>query len=186
MSLELLKKNLEGSPIVRMGEYDYFVSPITDGIPNMRPEVLSEVLDEVVRVGDFNCDLICAPEAMGIPLAVPLSLRLGLPYNIIRKRRYGLPGEVSVHQVTGYSEKEFYVNGVENGDRVTLVDDVLSKGGTLRAIVQAFRSMGVELVDVIVVVEKGDCRHSLEEELEIRIKTLVRVEVRDGKLRILS
>lgn len=186
MSLERLKKSLEASPIVQMGDYRYFVNPITDGIPRVEPEVLSEVIDEIVRIGDFDCDLICTPEAMGLPLAAALSLKLGIPYNVIRKRKYGLPGEVTVHQTTGYSEKELYLNGIKRGDRITLVDDVLSTGGTLKAIIRALRSMGAELVDVIVVVDKGDGRASIEKEFGVEIKTLVKVEVRDGKLKIIS
>jgi len=186
VKLERLRKSLESSPIVRMGSYDYFVNPITDGIPRMDPELLAEVIESILEVGDFRCDLLVTPEAMGIPIVVPLSERLGIPYNVIRKRKYGLPGEVNVTQCTGYSQKELYINGIGKGDRVVLVDDVVSTGGTLSAVVRALRAIGAELVDVIVVVEKGGRRRALEEELGIGIKTLVRVEVRDGALTVLS
>jgi adenine phosphoribosyltransferase len=86
--LERLKKSLEAAPIVRKGDYDYFVHPITDGVPRMDPMVLAETLDAIKEVGDFHCDVILAAEAMGIPLAVPLSLELGIPYTVVRKRRY--------------------------------------------------------------------------------------------------
>jgi adenine phosphoribosyltransferase len=46
--------------------------------------------------------------------------------------------------------------------------------------------MGVRIVDIIVVVEKGDNREKLETELNVKIKTLVKVEVRDGKLVVLN
>lgn len=184
--LENLRRSLEAAPIVRMGDYDYFVHPVTDGIPFMESEVMKEIIDRMQNMGDFNCDYIVAPEAMGIPLAVPLSLRTGIPYNVVRKRRYQLPGEVSVHQVTGYSEKEMYINGIKSGDRVVIVDDVISTGGTMKALVTAFRRMGVEIVDIIVVIEKGDRKEELEAELEVKIKTLVKVEVRDGKLVVLN
>ena len=105
---------------------------------------------------------------------------------MVRKRRYNLPGEVSVHQVTGYSEREMYINGLGSGDRVVIVDDVISTGATMRALVQAFHKMGVSIVDIIVVVEKGNGKEQLEAELNIKIKTLVKVEVRDGKLVVLK
>ncbi|HEY3420421.1 MAG TPA: hypoxanthine/guanine phosphoribosyltransferase [Methanomassiliicoccales archaeon] len=184
--LENLRRSLEAAPIVKMGDYNYFVHPVTDGIPFMEAAVMKEIIDRIQNVGDFDCDYIVAPEAMGIPLAVPLTLRTGIPYNVVRKRRYGLPGEVSVHQVTGYSEKELYINGLRSGDRVVIVDDVISTGGTMRALVQALQNMGVRIVDIIVVVEKGDRKEALEAELHIKIKTLVKVEVRDGKLAVLN
>lgn len=184
--MENLRNSLEAAPIVKMGDYDYFVHPVTDGIPFMEAAVMKEIIDRMQNIGDFDCDYIVAPEAMGIPLAVPLTLRTGIPYNVVRKRRYGLPGEVSVHQVTGYSEKELYINGLRSGDRVVIVDDVISTGGTMRALVQALRGMGVKIVDVIVVVEKGNRKEALEAELGVKIKTLVKVEVREGKLAVLG
>ena len=45
-------------------------------------------------------------EAMGIHLATALSLETGIPFVVVRKRQYGLPGEVAVHQTTGYSQGE--------------------------------------------------------------------------------
>jgi adenine phosphoribosyltransferase len=184
--LERLKESLASSPVVDFGKYHYFVNPITDGIPYMDPQLLDEVLDRIYEVGDFNCDYLLGAEAMAIPLVVPLSLMTGIPYNIVRKRRYDLPGEVSVHQTTGYSDKELYINGLRKGDRVTIVDDVLSTGGTLKAIVKALQTMGVEIVDTIVVVQKTDQLARMEGEMGVRIKTLVQVEVKDGRVQVLT
>ncbi|HUL40095.1 MAG TPA: hypoxanthine/guanine phosphoribosyltransferase [Methanomassiliicoccales archaeon] len=186
MTLELFRKSLEASPIIKMGSYDYFVHPISDGIPQMDPMVLAEVLDGIKEVGDFHCDLILTPEAMGIPLAAPLSLELGIPYSVIRKKRYGLAGEVKVHQVTGYSKGEMFINGVAKGERVVVVDDVVSTGGTILAVITALRQIGAEVVDIIVVVEKGHGKATIEKELGLRIKSLVKVEVRQGRLVLLS
>jgi adenine phosphoribosyltransferase len=184
--LDKLKQSLEESPVVRMGEYDYFVNPVTDGIPSMDPVVLNEIIDRMMELGDLRCDIIVAPEAMGIPLAVPLSLRTGIPYNVVRKRRYGLPGEVSLQQTTGYARTDMFINGIKKGDRVVIVDDVISTGGTLKAIIKAFQAMGVQIVDVIVVVEKGDRKAEVESELGVRIKTLVKVEMRKGRVAIIT
>jgi len=184
--LERLKDSLEHSPVVLFGNYPYFVNPITDGIPSMDPQVLDEVLDRIYDICDFQCDLIVGAEAMAIPLIVPLALMTGIPYNVVRKKKYGLPGEVSVRQTTGYSEKDLYINGLKEGDRVVIVDDVISTGGTLKAIVQALKAMGVEVTDIIVVVQKTDGLERLEAELGMKIKTLVRVDVKDGKVRVLT
>jgi adenine phosphoribosyltransferase len=184
--LERLRKSLETAPVVKFDDYDYFIHPVTDGIPSMDPELLDEVVEAIRHSCDFQCDMIVGAEAMAIPLMVSLSLKTGLPYNIIRKRRYNLPGEVSVMQLTGYSSKELYINGISPGDRVVIVDDVVSTGGTIRALVKAIRSIGAEIIDVLIVLEKANHLEELEEELDIRIKTLVRVEVRNGKVVVLS
>jgi adenine phosphoribosyltransferase len=59
-------------------------------------------------------DKIVTMEAMGIPLATALSLKLKIPFVIIRKRTYGLPGEIDVEQITGYSKSKLYINGLKD------------------------------------------------------------------------
>jgi adenine phosphoribosyltransferase len=184
--LPTFKKSLEASVIVRMGRYEYFVNPITDGIPAVEPRLLEEVVEGIVSVANLDCDLLVAPEAMGIPLLVALSLRTGKPFNVIRKRRYALPGEVRVDQATGYARGEMYIEGIDPGTRVVLIDDVLSTGGTLRGVVRGLREAGAVIVDVVVAVEKGSISEELAHELDVSIKTLVRVKVDQGQLRVLT
>ena len=180
--LDKLRKSLENCPIVKKGDYDYFVHPITDGIPKMEPELLQEVVSKIMDVGNMDCEKIVAAEAMAIPLGVALSLKIGKPYVVIRKRKYGLPGEVSVEQLTGYSKSSMFVNGINKGDKVLIVDDVLSTGGTLRAVTQALRSIGADIVDTVIVFNKHRGKKKLEDELGIEIKTLLDVDVVDGKV----
>ncbi len=183
MALDRLRASLAESPIVRFGDYEYFVHPITDGIPLGRPEVLDEVLSELVRIGDWNrCDKIVTAESMGFPLAAGLSMRVHKPYVFVRKRQYGLPGEVSLKQTTGYSKTDMFINNIRRGDRVVFVDDVISTGGTLLAIVKGMRTLGAEIADILIVFEKTREKARMEKELGVRIKTLLKVDVVQGKL----
>src|SRR5207245_7985466 len=88
------------------------------------------------------------------PLADVLSMRVHKPYVFVRKRQYGLAGEVSLKQTTGYSKTDMFINNIHRGDRVVFVDDVLSTGGTLGAIVKAMRTLGAEIADILIVFEK--------------------------------
>ena len=186
MSLKHLEKSLYEAPIVKKGEYDYVIHPITDGVPFITPELLREVTDamkkHIKKCGRF--DRIVTMEAMGIPLASALSLDLGIPFTIIRKRQYGLPGEVSVEQVTGYSKSKMYVNGLKKGDTVILVDDVLSTGGTLKAVLYVLKEIGVQVKGVFIAVYKGTCKEQLMKEYNIPITTIVDIDVVEGKVHI--
>jgi adenine phosphoribosyltransferase len=183
MGLDHLRASLKVTPVVRFGEYEYFVHPITDGIPLGRPEVLDEVLAELARIGNWSrCDKIVTAESMGFPLAAGLSLRVGKPYVFIRKREYGLPGEVSLKKTTGYAKADMFINNIQRGDRVVFVDDVISTGGTLIAIINAFRKIGAEIADVLIVFEKTREKARMEKELALKIKTLLRVDVVNGRL----
>lgn len=170
-------ESLESSPIKDISGYRYFINPLTDGVPRMDPLFLKEVVDWMLCVCDFDCDCILAPESMGIPLAVPVSLTKGVPYSVIRKRSYGLPGEIPIVQTTGYSKADMFINGVGKGDRVVIVDDVVSTGGTMCSIVEALLSEGIEIADILIPVDKNNGSMKVLERTGVPVKTMVRVTV---------
>ena len=82
----LLTECFLSSPVVDRNGYPYFVNPVSDGIPRMGADLLREVVDGIVDIADLDCDIVLAPEAMGIPLATGITLRTGVPYAVIRNR----------------------------------------------------------------------------------------------------
>jgi adenine phosphoribosyltransferase len=126
-------------------------------------------------------DKIVTPAAMGIHISTAVSLMTDIPLVVVRKRQYGLEGEVALSQVTGYSASEMYINDVEPGDRVLVLDDVLSTGGTLTAITGALDEIGAEISDVLAVIKKEGGENRLEE-TDYDAKTLINVDVVDGEV----
>lgn len=179
--LPLLTRSFLSSPVVDRDGYPYFVNPVSDGIPLMTRELLDEVVGAVVDTCDLDCDVVLAPEAMGIPLAAGITLRTGIPYAVIRKRMYGLPGEIRLDQHTGYSASPMYVNGVSPGERVAIVDDVISTGGTVRAIVGALRAAEVEVTEFVAVYSKQKDVSGLSGELGIPVRYLLAVSSEGGR-----
>ena len=181
---EKLKISLINAPIIKKGEYNYFVHPITDGIPLVEPSILEEAADGISKFGNMEVDKIVCIEAMGIHIATALSIKTRIPFVVVRKRVYGLEGEVSVQQMTGYSQGQLYINGLKKGDRVILVDDVVSTGGTMIALLNALELMGIKVVDVMVVIEKGDGKDLVKKETGFTVNSLIKVKVVDGKVLI--
>lgn len=183
---ELLRKSLHDAPVIDKDGYQYFVHPLTDGIPYIEPALLRELTAEIRGLVDLrDVDRIVTVEAMGIPLATAISLDSGVPISVVRKRRYGFPDEQEIGQSTGYSRGSLFVNGLKAGDRIVFIDDVISTGGTLGPLLRAFRGMGIHVKDIVIAVEKGDGKAALEKEHGVRIRTLERIEVRDGRVRVL-
>jgi len=137
--LEEVKRSLEASPIVKKGDYNYFVNPISDGVPAMDPKMLREISLAVYKHADLDVDKIVAVEAMGIHLATALSLATDIPFVVIRKRQYGLEGEHEVYQKTGYGSSNLYINDLHAGEKILLIDDVVSTGGTLVALIRTLK-----------------------------------------------
>ncbi|MFC6725198.1 hypoxanthine/guanine phosphoribosyltransferase [Halobium palmae] len=181
--MDLLRQSLHEAPIVDKSGYQYVVHPISNGVPMLEPELLREVVVGIVRAAELeNVDKIVAPEAMGIHIATALSLQTDIPLVVIRKRSYGLDGEVALHQTTGYSESEMYINDVEDGDRVLIVDDLLSTGGTLAAICGALDDIGAEIVDIVVVIRKVG--ETALDDTDYEATSLVDISVADGEVTI--
>ena len=184
--LEEVKKSLEASPIVKKGDYNYFVNPISDGVPTMKPSMLRELANVVKEHVDMNIDKIVAIEAMGIHLATALSLATDIPFVIIRKRQYGLEGEKEISQKTGYGSSKLYINDLKEGEKILLIDDVVSTGGTLIAVINALTDMGVTVDTAVAVIEKGKGKKIVEDEIGMSILTLIKLDVVNGHVVIES
>ena len=158
--------------MVKRGEYNYFIHPITDGVPIVEPALLRDVCSAMIKMLDLNnVDKIVVVEAMGIHIGAILSVMTDIPMTVMRKREYKMPGEVAVHQTTGYSKGELYINGIKKGDRVVVIDDVVSTGGTMRALLQALKIAGADVVDVCIAIQRGN------PDIGRPYKSLVRIEV---------
>lgn len=185
-STEAIRKAFTEGPVISMDGYNYFVSPLSDGIPSVTKQLLDEIADNVLSICDLDCDLILAPEAMGIPIASAITIRTGIPYSVIRKRQYLLPGEITLFQATGYSKAHMYINGVKKGDRVVIVDDVVSTGGTLKATVKALREHDISVSEICVIFDKCPNIEALSDEIGVPIRAILKVAVVDGRPTILD
>ncbi|MFB6074292.1 MAG: hypoxanthine/guanine phosphoribosyltransferase [Haloarculaceae archaeon] len=180
--MDRLKQSLLEAPIVEKDGYHYFVHPISDGVPMLRPELLREIVIGIIRKAELeDVDKIVTPAAMGIHISTAVSLMTDIPLVVVRKRRYGLEGEVSLSQVTGYSESEMYVNDVYAGDRVLVLDDVLSTGGTLSGLTGALEEIGADIRDIVCVIRKVGGENKLDA-AGYEAKTLINVDVVDGEV----
>lgn len=184
--LEKLKKSLKEAPVIQKecdGQtYNYFIHPISDGIPETDPAILEEIADFIISDGKTErVDKIVTVEAMGIPIATALSLKTGIPVTIIRKRKYGLDGEVELSQSTGYSKGDLFINGLLKGDRILIVDDVISTGGTLLPLLETLNGMGVSVAGVYCVIGRGKGAEHIKEKTGVDVTVLVDIDVtKDG------
>ncbi|MBS71421.1 MAG: adenine phosphoribosyltransferase [Thermoplasmata archaeon] len=182
-----LCESVVNAPIIWKGEYAYFIHPLSDGVPRQTGEMLEEARDIILEMVDWeNVDIILGIEAMGIPLAACLSISTGIPLVIGRKRPYGLPGEVTVDQSTGYSKGTIYINDVKANERVFVIDDVISTGGTLRSVLTAVEKAGAIVQDVIAVFEKGSIVSEIVSDTGWPIRSLVRVKMDGDKVILLD
>ena len=187
MRVELLKDSVVKAPVVWKEGYPYFVHPLSDGVPRQSAELLKAARDLISEGVDWDSiDIILGLEAMGIPLAAALCLSSGKPLVIGRKRQYGLPGEVSIDQSTGYSKGEIFLNDIDQGARVLIVDDVVSTGGTLHPVLKAVEESGAIVQDCWIVFEKGEGMKKIRSSGDWPLNSLVRIEMQGDKIVVLE
>jgi len=188
--LEKLKKSLEEAPVIQKESegqiYNYFIHPISDGIPETDPAILEEIADYIADGKIGGVDKIVTVEAMGIPVAATLSMKTRLPFVIIRKRKYGLSGEIELSQSTGYSKGALFINGLSKGDRILIVDDVISTGGTLLPLLEALTHAGVSVVGAYCVIGRGNGAERIKEKTGTDVKVLVDISVSESGVTVIG
>lgn len=156
----LLEQIYEGAPTVFSGKYRTTINELTDQRPALRPEILAEAVRRVVSLGTFSAATkLLVEEDKGAILAGPVCLATGLPLAVARWYPYDLPPEAGkppavVRIASEYYTGHLYLNGITPRDRVIIIDDTVSTGGTLVALIEAVRRAGAEVLEALVVTEK--------------------------------
>src|SRR5580704_19091254 len=171
--------------------FEFYPTAITDNIPPLHPELsravcllsryhLKEVAAATVGVGE---------EDRGAMIISDLLLFHGLPRTLARWTPSGAPGEIRVPLANEYVQEgnvDIYLNGVTVSDRIILIDDLISTGGTLVSLVRAIRQTGAEILEIFTIGEKSENhgREHLFRETGFNVKTLLHssLETRDGKV----
>lgn len=181
----IIDESFKKAYILDKGGYPYIIHQLMDGVPRVDPELLREWATWASEQTCLeNANLLVAPEAMALPLATALSLEIGIPFVVVRKRKYDLPDETVAYCETGYSQSCLYINDVKPTDRVVVIDDVVSTGGTLESLLETLRSMGVSVEGVLVPFEKGDGAERLRQKTAVPIIAMRRIDVQGSNVSI--
>ncbi len=173
-----IKKSIQNAPTTQKGDYTYIIHPLLDGVPRVDPHMLDEWIDwAVIQPMLDEATVLLAPEAMALPLATGLSLECGTPYLTARKRSYGLEGEVEVQATTGYSAPTLYLNDIQEGDKIVIIDDVLSTGGTLRSVLAALKELPCEVLGALILLDKGEAAQDIAKTYGIPVVPMIRARV---------
>ena len=119
-------------------------------------EAFREAIDRMAdRYADIDIDGIVAIEARGYIFGAPLAYKLGTGFVPIRK-----PGKLPAETISESYELEYGTNtlemhrdGIEPGQRILVVDDLLATGGSARAAINLVERLGGRIVGVAFLVE---------------------------------
>ena len=131
----------------------------------------SKILNDV----GLEFDYLHGPAYKGIPIAALISAKL-----------YELEG---ADKRWGYDRKEakdygdtadkFFVGDMQKGDRVLMLDDVITDGGTKLKNFEGLIDMGLEPVAILVAVDRGELTSENQQKLDemgVKIYSILQVE----------
>jgi len=166
---------------VRSGSLFTTVNELTDQLPAVRPETLKAAVDALLGLGPIIGNKLLSEEDKGAILMGLISVAANKPLAMARWYTYPLPvlGSVVVPVKMEYAKGHLIVNGISEGDHLTLVDDTLSTGGTALSLIQAAHLQGATVVEMRVVVEKLGYggRQRLKSEFGLDVKAVMGISI---------
>jgi orotate phosphoribosyltransferase len=129
-----------------------------------RPEVMKAIVESAraeIQERGLEFDRVAGVALGAVPLAAVLCLELGVPFVMLRKEKKG-------HGTGNAIEGE-----LNKGERVLLVEDVTTSGGSVLAGIEAVRASGALCDTVLTVVDRGEGAKGLLNKHGIDLVSLV-------------
>ncbi|WP_048205654.1 orotate phosphoribosyltransferase [Methanococcoides methylutens] len=113
-------------------------------------------------IKEMDIDIVGGVALGGVPIATAVSLETNMPLLLIRKsaKEYGTGGR--------------FVGEAEEGDRIILLEDVTTSGGSVLEAIGAIRDAGCIIDKVITVVDREDGATENLGEIDVKLVPLVR------------
>jgi len=143
LSRQLVKASyLKGDFVLRSGKrsnryFDKFLFE-TD------PTLLRNLGKHLARLVPKETQRLAAPELGAVLLGGAVSMEAGLPLVLVRK------------EPKGYGTSKQIEGRFEPGDKVTVIEDVVTTGGDSLRSAQVLRDAGVEVIHLVVVLDRGE------------------------------
>lgn len=114
-----------------------------------------------LRIKEMDVDTVAGVELGGVPLATAVSLETELPLLIVRK------------SVKDYGTKSRFVGDLKPEDRLVMLEDVTTSGGSVRDAIEVVREAGASLEYVITVVDREEGAGEKLKEADVELVPLV-------------
>ena len=137
---------LEGDFVLRSGRRSrYYLDKYRFATkPELLRELGERIADRALALAAGRPHRLAGPELGAVPLAAAASLASGLPFLIVRK------------EAKGYGTERRVEGLYEPGERVCLVEDVVTTGGAAIAAAEALRAAGLECATAVCVVDREE------------------------------
>ena len=163
LARELVKASyLKGDFVLRSGRrsnryFDKFLFETA-------PELLKELGRHLAELVPPETQRLAAPELGAVLLGGAVSMETGLPLILVRK------------EPKGYGTGKQLEGRFEAGERITVIEDVVTTGGDSLRSVQVLRDAGLEVIHLVVVLDREEGGEDSVREAGVPYAPLFRVQ----------
>jgi orotate phosphoribosyltransferase len=109
-----------------------------------QPALLKRLGKHLASLVPADTQRLAAPELGAVLLGGAVSMETGLPLVLVRK------------EPKGYGTSKQIEGRFQAGDRVTVIEDVVTTGGDSLRSAQVLRDAGVDVIHLVVVLDRGE------------------------------
>ncbi|MHA2346076.1 MAG: phosphoribosyltransferase family protein [Candidatus Hodarchaeales archaeon] len=188
MDFAIIRENFDNQDLYEINGLKFILNSLTEQIPATTPELLELAAKWICSEITTECDKLLTEEDKGGILVAAASLQTGIPFGMARWYPNQLADQISEIFTCEYVEEgTLYLSGIEKNDRVIIIDDIISTGGTLIGLIRSLEKIGAIIADIIVLAEKieykGIDRIKIETGYDVR--SLVKISIKGVKSRVL-
>lgn len=133
-------------------------------------KLIAELMAEKLSKSNFKIDKIAGVVLGSVPLAAALSLETGIPYVMVRKEK------------KDHGTGKLVEGSLEKGDRVLVVEDVITTAGSSVTAIKTLRAEGAIVENVFSVIDREAGGPEALKEIGVILSPLVRAsELLEGQ-----
>ena len=127
------------------------------------PALLKRIGAELARLVPQETQRLAAPELGAVLLGGAVSMETGLPLLLVRK------------EPKGYGTGKQLEGRFNAGERTTVIEDVVTTGGDSLRSIQVLREAGLDVIHLVVVLDRGEGGEENIRDARIRYSPLFRI-----------
>ena len=128
------------------------------------PALLKRIGAELARLVPAETQRLAAPELGAVLLGGAVSIETGLPLVLVRK------------EPKGYGTAKQLEGRFRAGERITVIEDVVTTGGDSLRSIEALRAAALDVIHLVVVLDRGEGGEENIREARIPYSPLFRIQ----------
>jgi len=188
-SQQILISAFHNKPLFTINNYKFILNPLTEQVPATSSKLLraaAESLIHKMKINNYN--KLITEEDKGAILVAAVSLLSGLPFGMARWMPNKLADQINSIFSCEYTQGTLYLCGIERGDQVCIIDDLISTGGTLIGMIKAIQKIGADIRDIIVIGEKIEYKgvERVHTETGIHVQSILEISVENNYSEVIT